>query len=251
MRIRLALTAAVVALGWSASSQTVVPQAPAKTITAQFRERMTPEQIEHSKLFSNFSQDAQVLEDSEVGIVHTRSSDSPNHGFGFPIPDDAVPEAKPSMQTVVDELACGSDAVFVAAAIDSVSNPTADGTFLFTDSRVRVSEVLLSKVGTLPSGAIVTVTRPGGEVRVPPTGRVVRHVPPAFPLLDQGQRYVFFTKYVQATRAYRSHELTGTFRLDRNFAVPLWPLDAAPDAGFTGGFNLDDLKRRINARRCK
>ncbi|HUF48988.1 MAG TPA: hypothetical protein VMM93_14315 [Vicinamibacterales bacterium] len=117
-----------------------------------------------------------------------------------------------SERDIATELRCAADHVFIGTVEASRSLPIADGTFLFTEYTVMVTEDIVPGPGLVegpPQGARVTVLRPGGSIQVG------EHTVTAYisdvPTLVTGASYLFFEKRVGATGAYRSAHHLGTF----------------------------------------
>ena len=71
------------------------------------------------------------------------------------------------MSDIATELRCAADHVFVGTVEGARSLPIADGTFLFTQYTVMVTEgIVPGPIGGIRPGTRVTVLRPGGSMRV-------------------------------------------------------------------------------------
>lgn len=206
---------------------------------------MTPIQREHSKLHGKHPGWPRVL-DGELSVA---TSAKDGH-FSMPDGNDVPKTPEPSAQRVLEDLTCESDAVFVATVSSSVSNPIDDGTYLFTDYNVLVTEPIRFTKGNIGRNSTVVITRSGGRI-VLPNGRTVETVDPSFPLLQVNKRYLLFTKFVPSTKAYRSAIETGTFAVDGRYSTPLVPLAAAADDLSSAGYPLETLIPLLRHASCR
>lgn len=123
------------------------------------------------------------------------------------------------MSDIAIELRCASDDVFIGQVESSETYPTADGSFLFTEYRVRVTEDATNRGAAVRPGAVLTVVRPGGLMVV--DGRTVSVKLNDSPALITGLSYLFFGKRIAATGAYRSAHVNGTLRVTDTSVVGL------------------------------
>ena len=168
-------------------------QSPAVDRTTPIIQKMTPAQRHHSQLFEEFSTGERLL-DELTNLNRFR--------------DRVASESRP-MSEIARELRCAADDVFIGTVEGSQSLPIADGTFLFTEYTVRITEDVANPTGPLRPGRLITVLRPGGSTQVG------EHTVTAYlsdvPKLIVGASYLFFEKRVAATGGYRSARHDGTF----------------------------------------
>lgn len=119
------------------------------------------------------------------------------------------------------KLAHASDAVVHGRVTKKISQITEDDAFVFTDYDVVVTEVLKNNVtAPIDTGAMITVTRPGGRVVL--DGVIVEAEDRAFePLPINSNDVVLFLKYIPETGAYKATIDTGCFELDGSVLKPL------------------------------
>ena len=120
-----------------------------------------------------------------------------------------------SQWDVAKELRCAADQVFIGTIEDSQSLPIADGTFLFTEYAVMVTEAIAPAPGEGGrAGSRLTVLRPGGSIRVEETA--ITAFISDVPRLETGASYLFFENGVPATGATRSAHADGTFAVSND-----------------------------------
>jgi hypothetical protein len=178
----------------------------------RFLDAMTPVQKIHSQLYDAFSL-GKPLDDAVTGW----------RWFQAHSPWDEPPRQTGILQDL-RALKCSSDAVVSGRVDFSVSNPTANGTYIFTDHEILVTEVFKRPAGSVVKQADRTViTRPGGEVVV--EGKVAGVAPAAFPALEMAREYLFFARFVQATGTFQTVVPEGVLELLGDQAhrlIPLW-----------------------------
>jgi hypothetical protein len=198
---------------------------------------MTPEQREHARLWKKFGAQSRLLDTKRSVFI---SGDLM-----------AVPPTK-NLADVAYELTCTSDVVALGDVTALKANPTEDGRFIFTDYNVRLVRIFKAPPSLrLQPEHNVTVTRPGGELRVDGAPVVARIN--LYPFLTIGQRYLLVLKYLSASGALQSDTHTGTFRVTGTRAKNLSSLHAT-DADLSGaGIATDRLFPAVAAAaaRCK
>jgi hypothetical protein len=205
--------------------------------TKPFLERMTPVQVHHSKLYDDFKTRSRPL-DTGWSITRTLewrdSRRTEWHTLQLP--------------TLVHNVKCPSDGSFLGTVLSAVSNPIADGTFLFTDYEVRLDEVFrMPPAPVRRVGATVVVTRPGGRLTV--DGTTVQAVVSDMPLLALNKQYVFSAHQIAETLSFQTvhQEL---FEVDGERAHSIRPLPSA-DGDLSTPFSsrrLLELFRQVSCR---
>lgn len=94
----------------------------------------------------------------------------------------------------LEEFTCGSRAVIVGRAIAGESHTTADGSVIFTDYQIEVSETI--RIPARPR-AQMEVTRVGGSVSTETGSRSFRSR--ALPPLELGKTYLLFLSRVNGS----------------------------------------------------
>ena len=131
-------------------------------------------------------------------------------------------------EEVIGQLTDASDAIVLGVVTGKASQVTADGSFLFTDYRLSVRDVIKTSVGAASAsiGSIITVTHPGGKVLV--NGVIIKATDrDSLPLPSNGHEMLLFLKFVPETGAYKLTEYRGVFELEGKEVHPL--TDQAPD----------------------
>lgn len=156
--------------------------------TTPILKQMTPKQRRHARLFTNPIYGTSRILDEHVAVDV--------------IEDRVWKEPTQRLDQILTELACTSDAVFVAHVRSVESWPTEGGHFLFSEYAVTPTEVFRSVNGApVTPGQAVTVVRPGGQRTS--DGLVLTARIDSFPPLEMNGRYVFFLKYLPDTGAFQ------------------------------------------------
>ncbi len=193
---------------------------------------MTPAQRVHAELYKDFAGDTKVL---DAGIVIERLV----HSASSPIAGRTTDKA-------VGEMACTVDTVFVGQVIGQTVMPTLDGTFLFTDYQVDVTDVIREpKAGSTPARAVVT--RPGGFVER--DGVKVGVTVNTWPLLKVGATYLFFGQLVPQTRAYRTPNAV-LFEVAGGSMKSTTPVKGVVDSDWYSGVAPASLRATIASAKC-
>jgi hypothetical protein len=199
----------------SAAGATLKSGTPRTTALAQDGE-LSRKQKEHGKLYKGYGAGEDLRErvkkrGGDVEIVETQ-----------PIPFEL--ESRPPF---LDAIACDADAVVIGVLQDeSPSQLTEGGEFVYTDYSLAVEEVIKDNAAVrVEPGQVVTVSRPGGEVKF--DGKTIRAVDESFTPFALRGRYVLFLRFVPSTGGYRAFA-NGSFRL-KNGEV-LKPKGATPAA---------------------
>lgn len=215
---KLMLGAAVLALlvivGMAQKSSRRGPATPPQATEEVSHEGVkTPQQVEHSKLYKEFKKGKSLREMTAAGDV--RFIQPPPLYGGDPLAPPFV------LGDYLRRGACDSDAVLVGTVREKASFLTDDERFVFSDHAVAVEEVLKADpAARLEAGQLVTVTRPGGKMRLK-NARTVEIVFADFEPFRAGGRYVFFLRRVPSTGGYQVKEGGRAFRLGDDRAYKL------------------------------
>ena len=186
--------------------------------TTPLLQKMDATQQAHSRLYDHLRDDEKPFR-SRVRFLD-RDEDAVETSDDI---FDAGAEPR-AFSDVVRDLACGAGAVFTGTVLGAASFPIADGTFLFTDYTVVMQDVLRpGHVTALQSGQRTIVTRLGGRVEI--DGRTRRAIAVDLPLLQEGRQYLFFVKYLPATRDFEANQSTSAFLVDGRRVRPLLSRD--------------------------
>jgi hypothetical protein len=164
---------------------------------------MTKRQREHSKLYRQEKRDMRLSDEvaatGDVKVIITSATQ--------------LTKDDPTLQQVLRNYACASDAVVVGTVKDKTSQLTEDGTFVFTDYDLTVEDVLKDNVEAhIQPGTDIVVTRPGGKVLL--NGHTATVLDRSHLPLEKGDRYLFFLRFVKTTGAYSAIGKEDAFRLD-------------------------------------
>jgi hypothetical protein len=108
-----------------------------------------------------------------------------------------------NLNNFIKGLTCESDAVVIGTVKTKISQPTADGTLLFTDYGLSVEEVIKQNSSApIEAGSEVIVTRIGGTILL--NNRVIRVIDDAARPLEVQGRYLLFLRFIPATGAYKA-----------------------------------------------
>jgi hypothetical protein len=179
--------------------------------TTPIQNTMTPAQRRHGTLHGERPGNARLLDEKVSVIVDAEPSYS----------TDRLPDRQ--LKDVIVELACGSDAVFIAVPIRGKSFPTEDGRWLFTDYDVELGRVYrMPDVAGFRTGHHVVVSRSGGEMEV--EGERVSAYGNAQPRLKPKGRYLMFVKYDSETNAFYGEGAYAAFEVRGSHTYALWSL---------------------------
>jgi hypothetical protein len=120
-------------------------------------------------------------------------------------------ETPPTSQEFLHRLVCGADAVVLGTPITKISHLTEDETFVYSQYSFRVEKVF-KETPPIKGGEIISVTRPGGLVKV--NSQVIRVEDKNFEQLQFGKEYVLFLRYVPAASGYMIADPDGDVVLD-------------------------------------
>jgi hypothetical protein len=186
--------------------------------------RMTDEQKEHARFHVSQRPASRRENLLDKGLVSVITSNL--------ITDEI---RRPASQ-VIHDLACGSDAVFIARVKTSTVLPTEDGTLVFTDYEVDPRLIFRTpSPDAVVAGRRVIVTRLGGRLVL--DDAIVGLELSSFPPLDLEQEYLFFLKYHRSTTSsgdfFDTREATGVFKLteSRLIALQAYPTSDLPFYG--------------------
>ena len=177
-------------MGTAIAALVLLGALPASAVASQSRldrlwSQMTAAERIRAELFPEFAQRQPLTEASEGSLLAVR-----------PLVRGDLPPAPEAVR----DLTCGADVVLVGTVIAAVSHPTAGGRFIFTDSTLDVTAVLVSGARDVAPGALVVVSRPGGRFEFDGRTFAVDHE--TFPPMHVGDRYVIFATDVPATDSY-------------------------------------------------
>lgn len=184
---------------------------------------MTEKQKKHSKIFRRFegSTRGKKVRDlvSETGEIYLVTA----------IPDVIRPNSF-NLTEFLRDMACEADAVVIATVQSKVSQIIDEGTFVFTDYELTVTEVLKNDAAApIVANGSITYTSPGGAVEL--NGRTIRAVDQRSYPLEVGENYLLYLKFIPETGAYQgfSNSRDGdTFQIKDNVITQAsarpWPL---------------------------
>lgn len=156
---------------------------------------MTEKQRIHSKLYKGYRFPKPI-----------RERGGKPEQFKVVIKSEPVPRTTQS-------LSCDADAIVIGVVQSKASQLTEDRDFVFTDYEIRVEDVWKNSAQTpVEQGALFTLTRPGGAVRM--NGKVFTALDESFSALKPGRHYVLFLRYIPETGSYRALNSASTFADD-------------------------------------
>jgi hypothetical protein len=157
---------------------------------------MSQHQQEHARLYGSYSGVGKRLtdlarergEDVTVGVDPPLQMTQPEGDF---------------QENALESLARRVDAIVVASVKDKTSMFNEGETFVFTEHKVRVEEVIRNNSSApIDPGAEITIMRAGGKVLV--DGRTVLAIESSVKPIRVGTTYLLFLKWVPTTGAYQS-----------------------------------------------
>ncbi|HXE76084.1 MAG TPA: hypothetical protein VNN18_10680 [Candidatus Xenobia bacterium] len=155
----------------------------------------------HSTLYKNYHTEGKLPElaaQASTGTVEVTASLGPPFRIGNP---NAPYSGYPNQY--LKEISSSSEAVLIGRVRGGLSHLTQDEDFIFTDYDFVVEEVIKHDPrGPIQSGATVTITRPGGTMKL--HGRIVRAIDGRFAPFHAGGRYLLFLRFIPETQAYRA-----------------------------------------------
>jgi hypothetical protein len=167
---------------------------------------MTERQKEHSKLYKKYGRDEKI-----VDLLRRQTGEIDLFRLP-PLPAELGSAPKPTVQEMLQQVACSADAVVVGVPKRKTSQLTDTQDFVFTDYEVEVHQVLRNAGSqAIQEYGEITITRPGGVVLI--NGRKVRAIDETMPLLSLDKSYIFFLSLVPQTGAYRAVESGATYYL--------------------------------------
>jgi hypothetical protein len=159
--------------------------------TTSLLNAMTPAQRYHSRLFSEYQTSGRIL-DTLMGI-------SINYE-----PEDFPSGTDQTLREYMKQEACSiADAAFEGTVVIAASHPIDDGTFLFTDYTIQVTDPYRMPVNSgLSRSSTVIVGRPGGELTV--EGQLIKARVNTDPPLIVGTTYIVFAHYHAGFKVFDS-----------------------------------------------
>lgn len=156
---------------------------------------MTDKQKKHSRLFKGFGDVARgrklrdlVAQSGDVNIVQD-------------VGDVIVPRSF-NLDEYLRNLTCKADAVVIATVRSKSSNLIEEGTFVFTDYKLTVIEILKNNAATpIESSGLITFTSPGGAVEL--NGHTIRAVDYRNEPLQAGVNYLLYLKFIPETNSFK------------------------------------------------
>ena len=158
---------------------------------------MSQSQQEHGRLYRSYTGVGRRLTDlaRERGEDVTIAVDPPLQM--------TQPEGENGHENVLESLARRVNAIVVASVKDKTSMFNEGETFLFTEHKVRVEEVIKNNPSApIDPGSEITIMRAGGKVLV--DGRTVVAIESTVKPIRVGATYLLFLKWVPTTGAYQS-----------------------------------------------
>ena len=178
---------------------------------------MTEKQRAHSKLFDSYKTNRKL----DALPVPGENDKALEQGVyiepGTPVISPDAPAL--SFEDFLRDTACASDAVAIVDVKNKSSQLTENREFIFTDYTVVVQQVFKDNaLSALRVGTGITVTRPGGRVRI--NGKVINASDSSFKPLENEKRYLLFLKYIPGIDVYQSIR-KGSFRLEDSKLISL------------------------------
>lgn len=158
---------------------------------------MSQHQQEHARLYGSESGVGKRLTDlaRERGEDVTIVADPPLQM--------TQPEGENFQENALESLARRVDAIVVASVKDKTSMFNEGETFVFTEHKVRIEEVIKNNSSApIDPGAEITIMRAGGKVLV--DGRTVVAIESSVKPIRVGTTYLLFLKWIPTTGAYQS-----------------------------------------------
>jgi hypothetical protein len=184
---------------------------------------MTEKQKKHSKIFGRFEAYTQgkklrelVDESGDVYVI-------------VPVGNVITPPSL-NLKEFLHNMTCEADAVIIGTVQRKASQIIEEGTFVFSDYELTVTEVLKNNIAAPiePSGNI-TYTSAGGAIEL--NGHTVRAVQQGSRPLQVGENYLLYLKFLPDTGAYKgfsSNRDAETFQIKDGMIIQAsakpWPL---------------------------
>lgn len=163
------------------------------------------------------------------------------------ISDLALAVDPPPVREVIAALFCANDAVFSGTVTGSVSHPTSDGAFLFTNYTFKPATVFRRAAGLPAVGPEpVTVVREGGSVIVDWMTVSAGHN--LFPSLSTGTTYYLMARYLPRSGAFITRDWDGSFEAASGVVQPVSPEFRSR---FGKGMPVSEFEAVLRAARCR
>jgi len=157
---------------------------------------MSEQQQEHARLYSSSGVGRRLTD-----LARERGEDV-TIGIDPPL-QMTQPEGENFQENALESLARRVDAIVVASVKDKTSMFNEGETFLFTEHKVRVGEVIKNNSSApIDPGSEITIMRAGGKVLV--DGRTIVAIESSVKPIRVGTTYLLFLKWVATTGAYQS-----------------------------------------------
>jgi hypothetical protein len=198
------IIAALMSVSGQSGPNQMLPGRPAdkRDRTFEFLFNMSPTQRAHSKMHGflyAFERPLETLTSLEVESSVINSMTAP---------------VIPTATALLSDMACRADGVFIGQVLNAETFPIIDGTFLFTDYKVRITEVLKVPEGApISSGRETVVSRLGGSLTIDNT--VVKTEARWLPPLQVSSTYLFFVKFSSETSDFVSGPTSDTGHVAR------------------------------------
>jgi len=158
---------------------------------------MSEHQQEHAHLYGSYSGVGKRLTD----LARERGEDV-TIGIDPPL-QMTQPEGENGHENALESLARRVDAIVVASVKDKTSMFNEGETFVFTEHKVRIEEVIKNNSSApIDPGSEITIMRAGGKVLV--DGRTIVAIESSVKPIRVGTTYLLFLKWVPTTGAYQS-----------------------------------------------
>lgn len=158
---------------------------------------MSQQQQEHGHLYRSYAGVGRRLTE----LARERGEDV-TIGIDPPL-QMTQPEGENGHDNALESLARRVDAIVIASVKDKTSMFNEGETFIFTEHKVRVEEVIKNNSSApIDPGSEITIMRAGGKVLV--DGRTITAIESTLKPIRVGTTYVLFLKWIPTTGAYQS-----------------------------------------------
>lgn len=198
---------------------------------------MSEKQKKHSKLYKQFRRDGKIPDlinrhriDLKIAV--------------FPGTPAALPNvAPPTLQEIIQDAVCDSDAIVIGQITNKQSQLTEDQEFIFTDYEFAVGQILKNNAkSTILLDSKITITSPGGKIAL--YGHTFEAEDSSFGLLKTGDLYLLFLQYIDDTGEYKAFNSKGRFHLENGNAKKLTQEWLSSD--LEKEIDLTNLKQQID-----
>ncbi|HEX8000511.1 MAG TPA: hypothetical protein VF528_19165 [Pyrinomonadaceae bacterium] len=156
---------------------------------------MTEKQKKHSKIFRGFESYTQGKK------LRDLTSETWDVYLVVPVGNVITPRSF-NLTEFLRNMSCEADAVVIGKVQGKVSQIIEEGTFIFTDYELTVSEILKDDdAAPIEVNANITYTSPGGAIEL--NGRTIRAVDQRREPLQIGERYLLYLKRIPEMSTYK------------------------------------------------